>query len=559
MNARKIQKQINRILVPLFVLVMLIPSFTWDIQAETMQPDKEQKETQIAVSDIRKNSYASYVGMHDTGILPQENIVLPIKQAECRDQAVVSDQGIYFSDGSSAFWSVIVPKTGWYQFRLTYLYADADNSVDALAEVRINDKLPFAEAAEIRIRRLWRSLDIQQDANGNDLLPKQEQILKTQTTELLDETGRVRAYRFWLEEGKQKVGIAFQRGGLFLSDACFFNETTLDYKTYHDMGHSAATDAGLTYRRVLQAENMTMKNDPILLPSKDCTGPSTIPYDPIHTKLNVVDGASFSTPGQAMSWELDIPEDGYYRIGMRCKQSTVEGLSVYRRITVDGILPFSEIDEWNIPYSERWGYCEFGGDSPKYLFLTAGKHILTMEVVTGGSGQLEEELEDIVYTLNYLYRKILVITGSDPDAYRDYFLQVEIPELIPAFQEITEKLQAVRKMSAEASGQNSGRMSVISQIEGQLTDFIQDPTTISSRLASYKSNISSLSSLMLSMQTQPLSIDYLVVLGEQAPKEETEAGFFASFWYHLQAFIGSFLKDYDNFNTETVSKKDGAL
>lgn len=90
----------------------------------------------------------------------------------------------------------------------------------------------------------------------------------------------------------------------------------------------------------------------------------TMPNDPVLLKLNVLSGTAFKTPGQTVSYSFSVPEDGYYKIGMRAKQSHSEGVAVSRRLTVDGKLLFSEMEGMTFPYSEKWGFYTFGGDEP---------------------------------------------------------------------------------------------------------------------------------------------------------------------------------------------------
>ena len=53
-----------------------------------------------------------------------------------------------------------------------------------------------------------------------------------------------------------------------------------------------------------------------------------------------------------------------------------------------------------------------------------------MQVIPGDTAELTEALQDSVLQLNRIYRSVIMITGTSPDAYRDYNLDKEIPDLI---------------------------------------------------------------------------------------------------------------------------------
>ena len=51
------------------------------------------------------------------------------------------------------------------------------------------------------------------------------------------------------------------------------------------------------------------------------------------------------------------------------------------------------------------------------------------------------QLDAIVLDLNTYYRKIVMITGPEPDKYTDYYVHEKIPELVGEFQRISGELK----------------------------------------------------------------------------------------------------------------------
>lgn len=501
-------------------------------------------------TDQGTGKYKEYCSVHQEAAQPQADYRLTAAEALVDGAAVLQDGRIRIIGEAQATWTVQIAEKGLYRMAVRYAYTDDSSVVNTQLGVRMNDAIPFQEAAALELKRWWRDADeIVPNAAGNDRKPRQEQVSLYTEGDLTDLSGSVREYLFFLDEGENRVTLQFDSGNLDVEALRIYNEEVPDYETYSlELGQMP--HGGRDYRKIIQAETSLYKNDSSLTAARDRSGPATMPSDPVKLKLNVIDSSTYKKPGQILAWELDIPEDGFYKIGLRARQNDVEGLFVTRRITIDGKLPFEECGNVQFAYADKWAYTQLGGETAQLIYLKAGKHVLEMEAVSGASGKIAAKLEDAVFSLNFLYRKIIMITSTDPDYYRDYSLDKEIPELIPGFRELIGELNEILDELKAITGQKGGQLSVLSQLVYQLEDFIQDPVTITDRLESYKSNVSNVAALMLTLQQQPLDVDYLTVLGEDQEMGRTECGFFENLAYNWQAFIGSFFNDYVTFGSE---------
>ena len=70
----------------------------------------------------------------------------------------------------------------------------------------------------------------------------------------------------------------------------------------------------------VQGEHAAFKSDSTLYPIFDKGDRTVEPYHPALIRLNTIGGWRWSTPGQWISWEVDIPEDGLYIIALKSKQ-----------------------------------------------------------------------------------------------------------------------------------------------------------------------------------------------------------------------------------------------
>ena len=58
-------------------------------------------------------------------------------------------------------------------------------------------------------------------------------------------------------------------------------------------------------------------------------------------------------------------------------------------------------------------------DKPYYVYLKEGKHTIAMEVNLGDMTSAVRALNNVMYDVGTLYRKIVMITGETPDNSRD--------------------------------------------------------------------------------------------------------------------------------------------
>lgn len=78
-----------------------------------------------------------------------------------------------------------------------------------------------------------------------------------------------------------------------------------------------------------------------------------------------------------------------------------------------------------------------------------------------------------------------------------------------------------------------------------LSDFLDKPLDIPTRISQFKTNLESLGSLILTFSSQPLELDYIVV-SSQEELPSVGAGFWEELKYGVQGFFASFVEDYNS-------------
>lgn len=307
----------------------------------------------------------------------------------------------------------------------------------------------------------------------------------------------------------------------------------------------------------VQAEHAYAKSASGLFPTTDKKSPLTAPYSPVQLRINTIGGDNWDIPGQWISWKFEAPEDGWYKIGARYHQNEVKGSFVSRKMLLDGQAPFEEMNAVRFPYELKWAIKELGEETgePYLFYLEKGEHELKLEVTLGDLAPAVQSVQQMVYDLNQIYRKIVMITGVNPDVYRDYEIDKSVPGLIGQFQTLSAQLKGEASKLDEMSGQANAGSRTLSLLALQLDGFIARPDQIPKRLENYKTNITALADWMLSAKKQPLKLDYLYIASPDYGKPKAEAGIIAQSIHEIRAFAGSFLQNYDSMEGDEEAKR----
>ncbi len=472
---------------------------------------------------------------------------------------------VYTGEDSNISWEVNIEETGMYHILLDYLPAEGNDN-DIERNIYIDGRIPYREAQFVTLTRVWvNAEEISQDINGNDIRPKQKETPVWRNVCLYDAS---RYYndplQFYLEKGMHTITMEAVREPVYIGKITIGRAKALPgyeelKEEYKKNGYQAAEAEAVK----IQAEDAYQKSDYTLYPVTDRTSPATEPQDAAASKLNIISEDKFKLAGQWISWKLQVPEDGLYTIALRYKQSLLSGVYTSRTLRIDGEIPFEEAKGLSFQYSSDWKVKAFGSEDEAYMFyLTAGEHEISLEVTLGELASVIARVNDSLTVLNEIYRNVLLITGSEPDIYRDYNFDRQIPQIIELMGEQAEFIEGISNRLEEIVGKKGEHTVILDKLRNQLLRMHKNPEQIAGNFTSYKDNIGNLASWILLVSEQPLSLDYIYVApsGEKLPK--AEHGFFANMWYEVKCFFMSFFVDYNSLGLtagETNSKAAGTV
>ncbi len=500
-------------------------------------PDTEGKITVDALNPTQHSDDVSIVeNIHELG----------------KDAVVIPDTG-------NAEWVFTAERDCAYMLRITYAAAEKSGGNLEL-ELEIDGKTPFKEASLISMRRTFTQSNGEFETNvaGNDIMPASEEILRWNTYDVSDSTGYTDTpFVFSLKQGQHSIKFTGSRGKVAVSAIEFLPlETVIDYAEYEKQYDGSA--AAETDPIIIEGEAFSEKNSATVLPTTDRTSPATTPQSAVALKLNTVGASSWKTVGDAITWKFTADASGMYEIGIRYRQNLSDGIFASRKLYIDGKVPFSEAAKIHFDYDSAWQCEKLGDGETTYAFwLEAGEHTITLEAVSGDVSQIVSEVNAALNSLNRIYRRIVMITGSSPDVNRDYGFDELIPDEIEEMAEISDNLRACVEDIKEQAGASGSYTSIIDKLVFQIDKMTEKPRSIAENLKQFKSNLGSLSSWLLSAIEQPLEIDRIFIQPEGSELPKAEKGFFEKLAFSIKSFLASYVTDYSSIGqTEGADSED---
>lgn len=455
-------------------------------------------------------------------------------------------------------WEVPVPEAGLYNIRVHY-YPVEGKSSSIERSFTINQQIPFKGADTLLFDRVWGNREevIKQDDRGNDLRPRQVEQPVWQSTVIADSEGFYEEpYSFYLEQGNQTLSLSALREPMAIDYIELFQDREVRSYAEAKQEYEAQSLKPVTEPDIeVQAEAASAKSSPTLYPLSDRSSPAVVPYDVSNLRINTIGGVNWKLPGQWIEWQIDVPEDGLYRIALKEKQNQLRGVYANRSLTIDGEYPFTEMKQIRFNYSPGWQMNVLGGEEPYLFHLTQGTHRLRLTVTLGDIAPLVRTIQSSVLTLNEMYRNVLAITSNNPDKFRDYQLEKRIPNMTKVFKEQAEIIRSVGEYLEQATGERSDKVSVLYSMVTQLEDMAEHPDTVAKRLVSFKTNVGGLGTWILSVREQPLTLDSLVISAPGKPLPRAQATFFQKLKHELRAYGASYTADYDSIGNVAKNQK----
>ena len=457
-------------------------------------------------------------------------------------------------------WEVYVNQAGIYNMSVLH-YSYPGKSADKQRAVFINGELPFHEAGHVEFSRTWVNQlpYIRRDNRDNDLRPVQVEKHTWRETVVTDAMGTYNEpLSFYLHAGLNTIGFYSLREPMVIRSIRLFQEPAVRPFSEVSTGFAGLPRPEISTIRI-EGQYADRRSSPMLAPQADNSGPGVSPSSPRAVRINHIGGDSWSEPGSWIEWDFYVPYDGLYKISMNVRQHFTRGSSTFRRISINGEVPFSEMLAYPFRFRTGWRVETLGGASDPYLFwLNAGYNTIRMEAVLGEYALYYREIQDAILNLNDLYRQIVMITGLSPDFFRDYRIGSRLPHLHGELVAERERLDFIFERLTEIADGRGERNAVINNLSTLLTRLYSDVEAIPRRIHDFRINIGSLGTWLMQVREQRLAVGEIYIVAANGDIPTTNNGFFANLWFEILSLFFSFIVDFNTIG-DTIEEDGGRL
>jgi ABC-type glycerol-3-phosphate transport system substrate-binding protein len=467
------------------------------------------------------------------------------------------DDIIKLENKQTASMKISVENSGLYDIYVDYYFLD-DSTSDTEGSIMVNGQFQYYEARQIVLKANWlpKTNHFSLDRYGNEIVPSSIKDIKWYRFEnhegVISDGSRLHdgTMKVALNAGENTIDITVNNGSVLLGDVTLAGSANIPtYDEYIQQYQNAPKNSQLI---TMEPEYITGKNDLAIRLASE-RDPSCKPnYDTVDKLLNNVYHDSWNKGNQSISWELDVPSDGLYNFAFKYIQYGLIDLPAYRTITIDGVLPYQELDDYAFNYVKSWTNESLNRDDGMlYVYLTKGKHLLTMTVSLEKYRYLIEETNRIMKEMNDMSLQIKGLTNGQSDQYRDWEISKYIPnlksELLRWADELDNLVTYGNKLSDAKNG--SSEFSNLELGAKKLRTLAKDPDQMPNRMGEFTDGDSSVSqylgNTMLKLYQNPLGLEKIYLTGEGVKLPKTKANLFVRLWEGIKRFFLSFFnKEY---------------
>lgn len=528
-----------------------------------------------------------------------EETTTTYQKASGSDYGVDGDVLLIGDDGKITF-DVNIKDAGMYNLLIEYytgniemydsegnlIAAGKNTSIERM--VMIDGKVPFKEARSVSLSRAWADsypvLDSEykaikedgskvyfdsvsnefyekiangdrlfhRDNNGNEIKPEKVVSGKWVTKRIFDSSGYSNEpLMFCFEEGKHTISLNTVREPVAVKTFALVPvETSITYQEYLENHKDAKDYSGEDI--YVQAEYPTLTSDRTLYQLNDRSSVISQPQDSALIRLNSIGGDKWTYVGQWIEYVVNVPEDGFYSIVPRSIQNVTTGKYVSRKVSINGEIPFAEANFLRFQFSDTWQTNALTDGTTEFkFFLNKGTNTIRFEVALGDLSEILSIVESSLNDCNSYYRKILMITGPDPDTYRDYGFERLMPDVLKGMLAQSEIIYNISNELAEITGAKGESSGTLEKVALTLERMGKNPDKIASQLSSLKDYLAALGSWLTSMQSQPLQLDYIAFQSPTAKRPQADANFWDKFIGEIEKFFVSFFSDYSSVSSSS--------
>ncbi|MBP3618796.1 MAG: extracellular solute-binding protein [Lachnospiraceae bacterium] len=470
-----------------------------------------------------------------------------------KDNSGYENPVAHIAAGDKLEMSIDVPETALYQIEFDYLSND-QSILPIEMSFRVDGEYPFYETRNLKFETTWITdgkTDL--DRYGNEIVTLPDKDMSWKSKFLMDASYRYSTpLLFLLEKGTHEISIEMSEGKVLLGNVRLSAPENIPEYT----GSKEAEGKELI---TIEAEDFHERNDS----SIHAVGEYDASLSPLSAKekvLNILDGDSFKTAGQKVTYRFEVEKSGYYYIAMNYRQTDKNKFPVYVDFAIDGEIPNTEFFSYPIEHTTKFKNTTLEDTEGNYLsvYLEEGVHTISLTLSAEYLRHALEEVDDIMNGINDLSLEVTKVAGTNKDKYRDLKLTRYIPDVQERIYGWVDRLTMLADEAAVLIDvENSEDVAAFAYLliaAKQLKTLGDEPDELIYRVAELSTSVNSINTQIANfvdvINNNKLSIDRIYVYQEDA-KLPKGLNFFQSIWMAVMRFFYSFFgQSYSASNTD---------
>lgn len=442
---------------------------------------------------------------------------------------------------------VNIQSTALYRIKVDY-YSQVENVIDIELNMTINDESPFSEATQLTLETLWKetSEEASKDRYGNDVNMLQSTLKRWQTVTLKDSRKIYKeGFVFKLEQGENTISFKKNNGQMLLGNIYLIPvEDNITYETYR--GNTASANS---YYKRYEAEKMYYKSSStISMGTSREVG--VLPFSVGKLKLNIIGDGSWNESGDTVTWKINVPSSGYYKISLKVLQET-ENTTIYRTIYINGEIPFQEAAHLPFSYQSGWQNVTLHGiDGTEYEFyLNEGDNEISLEVDSSLFSNISERLSQITSEMTTLGLNITKYTNGNTSSGIDWNLEENFTTIRQDINNWIDELKNIITAYNSITGFNKTTQlsQDLNSAITKLNKILKNIDALPRRLSLLSEGSSCAAQLVAgqidSVLVQNLTVDAIFIHSGSKQLPNPTPNFFKSLWVGIQRFFLSFFDE----------------
>lgn len=351
--------------------------------------------------------------------------------------------------------------------------------------------------------------------------------------------------RLTLTAGTHHFAFTLTEGALYVGSAYLTPFTP--YPDYTDYLAAQSAPEASGFSLTLEAEFPSYKNNTAVRPAPN-RNLTVTPYDTYNLLLNTMGGDSWDISGSAVYYTVDVPQDGLYALTLRALQNTRSSFTVFRRITVNGVVPFAQLNRIPFRYTADWVDVTLGEETPYRIFLHQGVNVLGIEATNAPYLPAIETIQKALLDINALALEIRKLTGNQRDPFKEWVISNYIPDIQERLNTLIQNLIDDKDtlLSIDPSGASPEVLTYQMAINN-LQFLAADPDKIPVYMSRFSEGTGSaaqqLGSLLPLLQDQPLALDKITLHSPERIPVTPAVPFTTALVEDAKRFIHSFEPD----------------